>query len=103
MRGCETSTTADESSGRLRLRPRDVYTATYNVVEGIVATSSACTVAVRLQMLVPVRNGCSWGPGQLDLRVRLDQRVDCSCRCGSTAAAATVCVNWRVQCGCGFG
>lgn len=28
MRGCETSTTADESSGRLRLRPRDVYTAT---------------------------------------------------------------------------
>ena len=39
MRGCETSTTADESSGRLRLRPRDVYTATDNFVEGIVATS----------------------------------------------------------------
>ena len=50
MRGCETTTTADESSGRLRpsrgaiverlrLRPRDVYTATDNFVEGIVATS----------------------------------------------------------------
>ena len=33
MRGCETSTTADESSGRLRLRPQDVYNATDNFVE----------------------------------------------------------------------